>query len=70
MLKKKLIKDNMCEVSEVTLSTMLNGLCKCGNVVNAVMLLEVLEQMDFLRMGELKKLHYSIMRWIERDYIT
>ncbi|KAG9136855.1 hypothetical protein Leryth_004590 [Lithospermum erythrorhizon] len=43
-LFKKVIKDKLCEINEFTLSTMLNGLCKCGNVVNAVMLLEVLEQ--------------------------
>ncbi|GAA0186999.1 hypothetical protein LIER_34286 [Lithospermum erythrorhizon] len=31
-LFKKLIKDKLCEVNEVTDLTLLNGLCKCGNV--------------------------------------
>ncbi|KAG9152264.1 hypothetical protein Leryth_024557 [Lithospermum erythrorhizon] len=46
-LFKKLIKDKLCEVNEVTLLTMLNGSYKCGIVVNVVMLLEVLEQEKF-----------------------
>ncbi|KAG9131973.1 hypothetical protein Leryth_017178 [Lithospermum erythrorhizon] len=45
-LFKKLIKDKLCEVDEVILSTILNGLCKCGNVVNAMILLLVEENCE------------------------